>query len=76
MAWSEFSIRISGVHFGNSSITLTGTKKWQFYKNKSIFSTEWNSLRQDKTKKIKKIKPNLLNFGTYIYYSKIYQNEN
>ena len=29
-----------------------------------------------KQKKIKKIKPNLLNFGTYIYYSKIYQNEN
>ena len=52
MAWSQFSIRIFGVHFGNSSITLIGTKKNDSFAKMNQYSAQSETLF-DKTKQKK-----------------------
>ena len=81
MVWSQFSIKIIGLHFGNSvldnsdwdKISHSLTKKFK----KSTFQTECNSLCDEKKKRIvNRILLPKLWYRLDIYYLKIYQRRN
>ena len=74
MVWSQFSIKILGVHSGSSVVDNSSWDKISHsFAKKSVFGTECNSLL-DKKKKNCKSNPLIqtLIYRSNIYYSKIY----
>ena len=74
MVWSQFSIKILGVHSGSSVVDNSSWDKISHsFAKKSVFGTECNSLLDEKKKNCKS-NPLIqtLIYRSNIYYSKIY----